>query len=85
MALRPTGSNKAATKAESAILARVRKERDELQAKLSKLCAFMDTRFEECKFLQLSPANRILLERQKAVMQEYRDILDTRIELMEGK
>lgn len=66
-------------------LDRVKRERDELQARLSRLCAFMDTRFEDCKFLELSPANRILLERQRAIMQEYRDILDVRIELMEGK
>ena len=71
-------------KAKTTPLARVRKERDELQQRLSKLCSFMDTRFEECEFLKLSPANRILLERQQAVMQEYRDILDCRIELMEA-
>lgn len=67
-----------------AVVKRVIAERDEVQTRLSKLCAFMDTRFEDCKFLELSPANRILLERQRAVMQEYRDILDVRIELMAG-
>lgn len=65
-----------------AAVKRVIAERDEVQTRLSKLCAFMDTKFEGCKFLELSPGNRILLERQKAVMQEYRDILDVRIELM---
>lgn len=64
---------------------RVIAERDEVQTRLSKLCAFMDDSFEDCKFLELSPANRILLERQRAVMQEYRDILDVRIELMTGE
>ena len=72
------------TKDEATPLGRVKQERDELQRRLSRLCAFMDDRFEGCKFLKLSPANRILLERQKAVMQEYRDILDVRIELMES-
>lgn len=73
------GSPKAAT-----VLDRVKAERDELQQRLSKLCEFMDDRVEGCKFLELSPANRSLLERQKAVMQEYRDILDCRIELLEA-
>ena len=36
------------------------------------------------EFLTLSPANRILLERQLELMKEYRDILDVRLELMEG-
>ena len=67
------------------VLDRVKRERDELQQRLSKLCKFMDTRFEACKFLELPPAQRIMLERQKSAMQEYRDILDVRIELMEGK
>ena len=67
-----------------AAVKRVIAERDEVQTRLSKLCAFMDTRFEGCKFLELSPGNRILLERQSTIMQEYRDILDVRIELMTG-
>lgn len=54
-------------------------EQKELQERLSKLCAFMGTE----KFLSLSPANRIMLEKQCAVMKEYRDILDVRIELSE--
>lgn len=54
-------------------------EQDELQDRLSKLCAFMETE----KFLSLTPANRILLERQKAAMIEYRDVLDVRIEHMD--
>lgn len=74
------------TKDES-VLDRVKAERDELQQRLSKLCDFTGNgKFQpSAGFLMLSPANRILLERQKAVMQEYRDILDVRIELMEGK
>ena len=72
------------TKDES-VLDRVKAERDELQQRLSRLCSFMDDRFEGCKFLSLSPADRILLEWQRDAMQEYRDILDVRIELMERK
>ena len=63
----------------------VKRERDELQARLSKLCAFTgDGKHPSGEFLTLSPANRIFLERQCAVMKEYRDILDCRIELMEA-
>lgn len=65
-------------------LDRVKRERDELQQRLSRLSEFIDDRFESREFVKLSPANRILLERQKAVMQEYRDILDIRVELMES-
>lgn len=76
----------AASDAETkAAVKRVIAERDEVQTRLSKLCAFMgDKVFANRGFLKLSPANRILLERQRTVMQEYRDILDTRIELMIG-
>lgn len=65
-------------------LGRMKRERDELQQRLSRLCAFMDDRVEGCEVLKLSPAHRILLARQKAVMQEYRDILDVRVEMMES-
>lgn len=68
----------------NSVLDRVKAERDELEQRLSKLCDFTDERFAECKFLKLSPANRILLEQQKELMQKYRDVLDCRIELMEG-
>lgn len=54
-------------------------EQRELQVRLSDLCAFMNT----AKFTSLTPANRILLRRQKAAMMEYRDILDVRIEHMD--
>lgn len=68
-----------------AVIKQVIAERDEVQTRLLKLYAFMDDRFENCKFLELSLGNRILLERQKEVMQEYCDILDVRIELMTGE
>jgi len=61
------------------VLERVVEENKQLQEKLSKLCVFMD---ESEAYLKLSPAMRILLERQRDAMKEYRDILDVRIELM---
>lgn len=66
-------------------LARVIKERDDLQKRLSKLCTFMDTRIEGCEFLKLPPADKILLMRQQKLMMEYRDILDVRIALHGGE
>ena len=67
------------------VLDRVKRERDELQGRLSELCKFTgDGRHQSGEFLALSPANRILLERQLELMKEYRDILDVRLELMEG-
>ncbi len=67
------------------VLEQVKRERVELQVRLSKLCAFAgDGKHPSGEFLTLSPANRILLERQLELMKEYRDILDVRIELMEG-
>ena len=67
------------------VLDRVKRERDELQVRLSELCAFTGGgKHQSGEFLALSPANRILLERQLELMKEYRDILDVRLELMEG-
>ena len=67
------------------VLEQVKRERVELQVRLSKLCSFTgDGKHPSGEFLTLSPANRILLERQLELMREYRDILDVRIELMEG-
>ena len=67
------------------VLEQVKRERVELQVRLSRLCAFTgDGKHPSGEFLTLSPANRILLERQLELMKEYRDILDVRIELMEG-
>ena len=67
------------------VLEQVKRERVELQVRLAKLCAFTgDGKHPSGEFLTLSPANRILLERQLELMKEYRDILDVRIELMEG-
>lgn len=81
MAKKPT---RRGTKDES-VLDRVKAERDELQQRLSRLCELTGNgKFPSAGFLELSPANRILLERQKTSMQEYRDILDCRIELMEA-
>jgi len=61
------------------VLERVVEENMQLQEKLSKLCVFID---ESEAYLKLSHAMRILLERQRDAMKEYRDILDVRIELM---
>ena len=67
------------------VLEQVKRERVELQVRLAKLCAFTgDGKHPSGEFLTLSPANRILLERQLELMKEYRDILDVRLELMEG-
>ena len=67
------------------VLDRVKRERVELQVRISRLCAFTgDGKHPSGEFLILSPANRVLLERQLELMKEYRDILDIRIELMEG-
>ena len=67
------------------VLDRVKRERDELQGRLSELCKLTgDGKYPSVEFLTLSPANRILLERQLELMKEYRDILDVRLELMEG-
>ena len=67
------------------VLEQVKRERDELQGRLSKLCELTgDGKHQSGEFLTLSPANRILLGRQLELMKEYRDILDVRIELMEG-
>lgn len=67
------------------VLEQVKRERVELQVRLSKLCKFTgDGKHPSGEFLTLSPANRILLKRQLELMKEYRDILDVRIELMEG-
>ena len=67
------------------VLEQVKRERDELQVRLSKLCALTgDGKYPSGELLTLSPANRILLERQLELMKEYRDILDVRLELMEG-
>ena len=67
------------------VLEQVKRERGELQVRLSKLCALTgDGKHPSGEFLTLSPANRILLERQLELMKEYRDILDVRLELMEG-
>lgn len=70
-----------------AAVKRVIAERDEVQARLSALCVFVGNGgFQpSAGFLELSPANRILLVRQREVMKEYRDILDVRIELMTGE
>lgn len=85
MAKKDKTARKTADAEVKAAIKRVMKERDELQTKLSALCAFMDTRFEGCKYLELSPGNRILLDKQRVVMMRYRDILDVRIELMTGE
>lgn len=67
------------------VLEQVKIERDELQGRLSKLCKLTgDGKYPSGEFLTLSPANRILTKRQLELMKEYRDILDVRIELMEG-
>ena len=67
------------------VLDRVKRERDEIQVRLSKLCKLTgDGKHPSGEFLTLSPANRILLKRQIELMKEYRDILDVRLELMEG-
>ena len=67
------------------VLDRVKREQDELQGRLSELCKFIGYgKHPSDEFLTLSPANRILLERQLELMKEYRDILDVRLELMEG-
>ena len=62
------------------VIARVSGESLELQARLSKLCAFMGSE----KYLKLRPAHRILLAQQAEAMKKYRDILDVRYDLLEG-
>lgn len=57
---------------------RVMEERSELNARLGKLNSFMGT----APFYNLSMEMRELLEKQRAVMQQYRDLLDSRLKLM---
>lgn len=67
------------------VLEQVKRERDDLKVRISNICKLTgDGKYPSVEFLTLSPANRILLERQLELMKEYRDILDVRIELMEG-